>query len=508
MVAADAGAQSPDKPRVPIRPSRQNSSHLSPSTLPAFRRRWSRKLREARRDAAPGLSGARPQHFKLLLADAHGLELLAYAASVLAKARAPPTVSAALALASMTALRKPDGGVRGIATGDAFRRLVSRALAKIWAATFDEATRPFQHALSARSGMDALVARLRVALETDPDVTVVSLDGRSAYDRTAFLSKLRPVAPALLPFVRNHRCTAGEELLACLDDLRVITSSARATPALDVVVTRVEEHGGIASNVGKTRIYNTAGCPAPRGVAELGEEVWRSDRPLPERGFTALGVPIGHGDYVREWGHSAACGKSRRCWTICIHLPHLPGLQCAWLLLRTCVSTRANHTLRNIPPEDVRPYAEGHSAKRGLAGMPHLGRTPQHLMRSPVCPGGRAWRLASRLAVVHVLASPGASTLPVSKWRAMARARAANLAFAHEAARGLPPFAAFVGVRSGRRVRAASDSAPGRAISMRGVSMKRVHARVGVMPVPTPSPRPSQLGLHIDVVKVLPSLPA
>ena len=67
-------------------------------------------------------------------------------------------------------------------------------MAKTWAATFDEATRPFQHALSARSGMDALVARLRVALETDPDVTVVSLDGRNAYDRTAFLSKLRQVA--------------------------------------------------------------------------------------------------------------------------------------------------------------------------------------------------------------------------------------------------------------------------------------------------------------------------
>ena len=139
--------------------------------------------------ARPGLPASR----------AHGaahevLRSSAQAASVLAKARAPPTVSAALALASMTALRKPDGGVRGIATGDAFRRLVSRALAKTWAATFDEATRPFQHALSARSGMDALVARLRVALETDPDVTVVSLDGRSAYDRTAFLSKLRQVA--------------------------------------------------------------------------------------------------------------------------------------------------------------------------------------------------------------------------------------------------------------------------------------------------------------------------
>ena len=213
------------------------------------------------------------------------------------------------------------------------------------------------------------------------------------------LSKLRQVAPALLPFVRlfygqpsvycwwddtgtcRDICQAegceqgdalapalfslgqhdgleraaaelrpGEELLAYLDDLYVITSSARAKPALDVVATRVEEHCGIASNVGKTRIYNTAGGPAPRGAAELGEEVWRSDRPLPERGFTALGVPIGHGDYVREWGQR----RLREEQALLDHLPHLPDLQCAWLLLLMCASTRANHALRNIPPEDVR----------------------------------------------------------------------------------------------------------------------------------------------------------
>ena len=42
-------------------------------------------------------------------------------------------------------------------------------------------------------------------------------------------------------------------------------------------------------------------------------------------------------------------------------LNHLlqPDLQCAWLLLLMCANTRANHALRNIPPEDVRPYAEG-----------------------------------------------------------------------------------------------------------------------------------------------------
>ena len=50
------------------------------------------------------------------------------------------------ALARLTALSKPDGGVRGIATGNVFRRLVSRALAKGWATTFDRATRPYQFA--------------------------------------------------------------------------------------------------------------------------------------------------------------------------------------------------------------------------------------------------------------------------------------------------------------------------------------------------------------------------
>ncbi|OLP78203.1 hypothetical protein AK812_SmicGene41644 [Symbiodinium microadriaticum] len=124
--------------------------------------------------------------------------------------------------------------------------------------------------------------------------------------------------------------------------------------AIALVVGKVS-HCGIATNVGETRIYNTTGGPAPCGVAELGEEVWHSDRPLPERGFTALGVPIGHCDYVREWGQR----RLREEQALLDHLQHLPDLQCAWLLLLMCASTRATHALRNIPPEDVRPYAEG-----------------------------------------------------------------------------------------------------------------------------------------------------
>ena len=97
---------------------------------------------------------------------------------------------------------KPAGGVRGIATGDTFRRLVSRCLARQYADTFDEATRPYQFALQTRA---ALSGMLRAAIDLDADATIVSLDGRSAYDtisRAAFLRKLREVAPALVPFVR------------------------------------------------------------------------------------------------------------------------------------------------------------------------------------------------------------------------------------------------------------------------------------------------------------------
>ena len=84
--------------------------------------------------------------------------------------------------------------MRCIATGYVFRRLVLRALAPAYAGVFDEATRPYQFALSTRAGTDSLAAMLRAATELDPEATVVSLDGRSAYDsvsRAAMLGKLK-----------------------------------------------------------------------------------------------------------------------------------------------------------------------------------------------------------------------------------------------------------------------------------------------------------------------------
>ena len=74
----------PDQPRVPIPPDIHTFQPEQPATVSAAV--FAQTLREAQRGAAPGLSGARAEHFKLLLGDADGLELLAHAAS----ARQPP----------------------------------------------------------------------------------------------------------------------------------------------------------------------------------------------------------------------------------------------------------------------------------------------------------------------------------------------------------------------------------------------------------------------------------
>eukprot|EP00439_Symbiodinium_sp_Y106_P060789 s3710_g9.t1 len=186
----------------------------------------------------------------------------------------------------MTAVRKPDGGVRGIiiATGDVFRRLVSRALAKTWVSTFDAATRPFQHALSARSGMDALVAPALLPFVRlfygQPSVYCWWDDTGTCRDihQAEGCEQGDALAPALFSLGQHEGLEqaaadlrAGEELLAYLDDLYVITRSVR--PVLDVVTNRVQEHCGIASNVGKTRVYNT---PAEAGRSPTrGRHAWR-----------------------------------------------------------------------------------------------------------------------------------------------------------------------------------------------------------------------------------------
>ena len=143
--------------------------------------------------------------------------------------------------------------------------------------------------------------------------------------------------------------------LAFLDDvIYLVTTPARSREELDVVTASIETRAGVAANLGKTRVYNRAGGPAPPGVAEL--SVWRGDAPEEERGFVALGTPIGHPTYVAAHTHTRLLEEAR----LLQELPLLPDLQCAWLLLSMCASPRADHLLRTLPPDLSASYARGH----------------------------------------------------------------------------------------------------------------------------------------------------
>ena len=71
------------------------------------------------------------------------------------------SLSKAFMVASMTALQKHDGGVRGIATGTTFRMLVAKTLARQFSAEGEAACAPYQFALSTIAGTDCVGHAIR-----------------------------------------------------------------------------------------------------------------------------------------------------------------------------------------------------------------------------------------------------------------------------------------------------------------------------------------------------------
>ena len=78
-------ARRPARPRSVIPEDVLSHVPTEPATLAP--KEVAAALREARRGGAPGLSGMRAKHLKLLLQDIPAQELLAYAATLLARAR-------------------------------------------------------------------------------------------------------------------------------------------------------------------------------------------------------------------------------------------------------------------------------------------------------------------------------------------------------------------------------------------------------------------------------------
>ena len=278
--------------------------------------------RKARRGAASGPSGMTSDHLFPILESEVDSGLFGQVGSLFAVGNVPPAILQALRLGRMTALCKPDGGVRGIVVGDIVRRLVAGSMAKQIAKQVEATTAPFQYALSTRAGCECVAHILQSITDEDLDATVVSIDGVGAYDlisRNAMLEGLLRMegGDKILPFVRcfygssstylwedelgatqyisqgeggeqgdplmpllfaleqhsslvaiQERLRGNERVFAYLDDIYAVCGPGRLEQVHAVLEEELYTHAHIQVHHGKTQVWNRGGV-LPNGIAEL-----------------------------------------------------------------------------------------------------------------------------------------------------------------------------------------------------------------------------------------------
>ena len=146
-------------------------------------------------------------HLRPLVEHASLSAVFGQAAALLAQNKVPEEVMDALRCGRLMALKKPDGGVRGIVVGDVMRRVVARTIAQQVADRVEEATSPHQYALKTKAGCETVAHILQALTDADPNATVVSVDGIGAFDlisRNAMMKGVKRLVDGeqILPFVR------------------------------------------------------------------------------------------------------------------------------------------------------------------------------------------------------------------------------------------------------------------------------------------------------------------
>ena len=379
----------------------------------------------------------------------------------LARGAVPDVIVDSVRLGRITALQKPNGGVRGIIAGDMIRRLVARTMSQQLSKAVERATSPCQHAFTTPSGGECIAHALQAITDLDERATVLSIDGIGAFDlisRGAMLDGLRSVAggdsalPFVLQFYGNRssylweddpgetheimqseggeqgdplmpmlyalgqhqalrsvqsQLLQDERLLAFHDDIYVVSQPERTVEIRDILREDLWDYSRIQIHAGKTRIWNR-GRHIPTNhdtllraqVEDPEAQIWfgNLEAPPEDRGIKVLGTPLGTAAFVR----------SRLQPTVEHHrllldrIPATQDLQSAWLLLLFCASSRATYHLRVCHPEFAAPFARQHDIQVWECLATLLGHTPPQssweMASLPMHMGGLGLRSAARVA--------------------------------------------------------------------------------------------------------------
>ena len=267
---------------------------------------------------------------------------------------------------------------------------------------------------STKAGCECVAHALQGLTDLDPEATVLSIDGISAYDFISWRAMLTALANVdkgeqVLPFVRLfsgassvywwednfgtvHEVEQGEggeqgdalmplllslgqhdalravqsslhleeRLFAFLDDMYVVCKPQRVGVAHTILENALWGHARISVHSGKTKIWNRGGvrpeaCDFSEHRARLVLEtarVWRGgfETDPSERGIKILGSPLGHPAYVTRQSELVRTHQQ----ILLERIPMIPDVQSAWALLLHGAAARANYFIRVVPPESSR----------------------------------------------------------------------------------------------------------------------------------------------------------
>ena len=169
-----------------------------------------RALRTSPSHSSAGVYGGVFEHYRDVLdpADpASGFDLFFHLASRVARGDIPHSVAQMLGTSRLVALQKPSGGVRPLAIGEGFYRLVSRAIClqirEVLSSHFQ-----WQFGFAFRGGCEVANLGVQLLLESMPSWGVIQVDVKNAFNtihRRAIFEELRDaggVLGGLFPFVR------------------------------------------------------------------------------------------------------------------------------------------------------------------------------------------------------------------------------------------------------------------------------------------------------------------
>ena len=194
---------------VQRRPPQPREAGFQPPTLFQLdEKQFGRNLRSARRGVAGGPSGMTCEHLRPLLDEGKAMQLLFKVGENLARAHVPEVAVSMVRSGRLTALSKPDGGVRGFVSGDVIRRLVTRTIAQQLGEAVKTATAPHQYVLSTRAGCECVAHPLQGLCELNPFATVTSIGGPCWKDWHK-LTEVQPPFPSCACSTVPHPSTCG-----------------------------------------------------------------------------------------------------------------------------------------------------------------------------------------------------------------------------------------------------------------------------------------------------------